>query len=227
MQLDDDPFGNAPLNKGLNKKRLASPKRGSPAQPSVQKPSVKIATSAIHEDLLNLSMDPTPKLESHSSVDEESETKLKPQQSKSSPQMSTRSGKQKLTAAEVEALDTHPIMEPQKSDADKRDVTVDKVEVPKPKGKGEDHFDFVSDLMKTSTLPKASTVKGSAKMKASKSADTGLASEQSKSSVKTRASSKDPIQKQQAAKEPADVDMEIDNDEKESKEYTLSSSPCF
>ena len=112
MQIDDDPFRNAPLNKGLNKKRLTSPKPVSTAHQNIQKPTVQKDPNAIHEDLLCLSMDMSPPSAAKTEVKEAASdikpSTLHPEPSKGSPQLSTKSSKQKLTAAEMEALDNRP-----------------------------------------------------------------------------------------------------------------------
>ena len=240
MKIDDDPFGKAPLNKGLNKKRLASPKPGSPALHNMQKTTVKKDPNAIHEDLLCLSMDTSPpkqKIETETEMKKETgdakQGNLLPEPSKGSPQLSTRSSKQKQTAADLEALDTNPILEPQRRAAEtQRPATSDTVQTSKSKAKPEEPFDFLSDLLKTSTLPNDSSAKSS-KMKMSKSADMGISNGQTKVSMKTRSGSKDAIQgtkKKQTSKKIVsdDIDMEWNyNQEDQEDAYTSSSSPAF
>ena len=235
--MDDDPFGNAPLNKGLNKKRLASPKPGSPAQLSIQKPAVKKGPDGIHEDLLSLSMDTSPT--SHSNgVEQETpapvekkQKNLKPEPSSKSPQMSTRSSKYKQTGAAIEALDSHPILEPQRGTAEnRRPTTSENIQTSKPKDKAAEPFDFVSDLLKTSSPPKDATGK-SAKMKLSKS-DTSLSNGQTKASVTTRSGRRDPIHETSTAAENEtkvcdDIDMESTSSQEDQEKFTLSSSPVF
>ena len=237
MQIDDDPFGKAPLNKGLNKKRLASPKPGSPALQNMQKTTVK-DPNAIHEDLLCLSMDTSPpkqKIETETEMKKETgDTKqgnLLPEPSKGSPQLSTRSSKQKQTAADLEALDTNPILEPERRAAEtQRPATSDTMQTSKSKAKPE-AFDFVSDLLKTSTLPNDSSAKSS-KKKMSKSADMGISNGQTKVSMKTRSSSKDAIQgtkKKQRSKDIVsdDIDMEWNYKQEDQEDAYTSSSQVF
>ena len=201
VQLNDDPFLNAPLSKGLNKKRLASPRPSSPAHQNTQKPEMEPSKDhyAIHEDLLCLSMDTSPSEKDTSETEAEvtesngkkAKTSQQPKASKGSPQMASRSVRHKPSpAAELEALEGHPVMEPKKSDAETQPSTPsDNVLMAKPTRKLQEPFDFVSDLLKTPTLQKDIASK-SVKMKMSKSADTGLSNMQSKLSTKTRPSSK-------------------------------------
>ena len=237
MRMDDDPFGNAPLSKGLNKKRLASPKPGSPAQLSIQKPTVKKAPDAIHEDLLSLSMDTSPASHSNgveqeaSAPVEKKQKNLQSEPSSKSPQMSTRSSKYKQTGAAIEALDSHPILEPQRGTAENRlPTTSENIQTSKPKDKPVEPFDFVSDLLKTSNPPKDATGK-SAKMKFSKS-DTSLSNGQTKASVTTRSGKREPIHEtsttaENAAKVCDDIDMESTSSQENQEKLTLSSSPVF
>ena len=233
--MDDDPFGNAPLNKGLNKKRLASPKPGSPAQLSIQKPAAKKAPDAIHEDLLCLSMDKSPAshsngVEQEASAPNKKQKNLQPEPSSRSPQMSTRSSKIKYgqTGTATEALDNHPILEPQRGTAkNRRPTTSENIQTSKPNDKPAEPFDFVSDLLKTSTSPKDATEK-SAKMKISKS-DTGLNNGQTKTSVTTDSSKRDAIHVTSTTDgNEGNVSDDIDMESNSSQEkFTMSSSPVF
>ena len=235
--MDDDPFGNAPLNKGLNKKRLASPKPGSPAQLSIQKPAVKKAPDAIHEDLLCLSMDTSPAshsngVEQEASAPNKKQKNFQPEPSSRSPQMSTRSSKIKYghTGAAIEALDNHPVLEPQRGTAEnQRPTTSENIQTSKPKDKPAEPFDFVSDLLKTSS-PKDAPGK-SAKMKISKS-DTGLSNGQTKTSVTTESSKRDAIhatRRIDGSEEyiSDDIDMESNSSQENQEKFTMSSSPVF
>ena len=235
MQMDDDPFGNAPLNKGLNKKRLASPKPGSPAQLSIQKSAVKKVPDAIHQDLLCLSMDTSPAshsngVEQEVSAPNKKQKNLQPEPSSRSPQMSTRSSKIKYeqTGAAIEALDNHPILEPQRGTAGNiRSTASENIQTSKPKDKPAEPFDFVSDLLKTSTSPKDATEK-SAKMKISKS-DTVLSNGQTKTSVTTESSKRDAIHATSTTDENVsdDIDMESNSSQENQEKFTMSSSPVF
>ncbi len=199
---------------------------------------------SIHQDLQSLSMDGPPPQRSAPTGDVATATSarnkkpetepgraqdefrtLQPEISRSSPQMSTRAKKQqqqKPTSAELEAMDTHPILEPVRSGLtaataeEPMETIADKTSFQPTKKPGEP-FDFVADLMKNSKNPKSSTAIGQgAKIKTSKSADAGLSNGSGTSALKTR------------SRVNADVNaFDSDFDSDTNKAYALSDSPAY
>ncbi len=138
--------------------------------------------------------------------------------------MSTRTSDKKQTTSEAtEALDTHPILQPVKS-AEAKPLTSDESPAPED-SKHSDPFNFVMDELKkasTTAKPRNAAAHG-AKMKMSKSADTGLNSDPQAPSNSTRSWSKGQI-----PTAAVQVEMIKDSDEdlpSRRKEYMTSDSP--